>query len=50
MHTIMELIQNMSHSSLQGGLGVTGILVFFALLVGAGLFRAKEMQEQDKGH
>ena len=50
METLLQLIENMSHSTGQGIVGVTGIFLFLVLIVGAGIYRAKEMQEHDTEH
>ena len=47
MQTLLELLQNMSHSTLSGMIGVSGIVIFFAAIVGAALYRVGEQQEQD---
>ncbi len=47
MQTLLELLQNMSHSTLSGMIGVSGIVLFFLALVGAAVYRIREQQEQD---
>ncbi len=45
MQTLLELLQNMSHSTLSGMIGVSGIIVFLAAIVGAALYRIWEQQD-----
>jgi hypothetical protein len=47
MHIIIELIKDMSHSSLQGIFGVTGIFAFLCAIVAAALYRIREIQKSD---
>ncbi|GAB6888138.1 hypothetical protein JCM13304A_16360 [Desulfothermus okinawensis JCM 13304] len=50
MHTLLELIKNMSHSTIQGFFGVVGIFVFLITMVGSGIYRVKQQLEKDKSH
>ncbi len=50
MHTILELLKNMSHSTNDGFAGVIGIFVFFALMIGAGIYRAYQSFKQNQDH
>jgi hypothetical protein len=47
MQTIWQLVQNMLASTPEGFVGVIGIFLFFAGMIGAGAFRAKQLMEQD---
>ncbi len=47
MHTLMELIKNMSHSSIEGFLGVSGIIIFLIIMVGSGIYRVKQGLERE---
>lgn len=48
MHTILELIEHMTQSSIQGVIGVTGIVVFLCSIVAAACYRIKELQKHDQ--
>ncbi len=50
MYTIWELLKNISHSSPEGFAGVLGIFIFLIGIIGAGVFRVKEMIEQEDSH
>ncbi len=50
MHTLLELIHNMSHSTIQGFFGVVGILTFLALMVGSGIYRVKQELKKEQEH
>jgi len=41
MQTLLTLLENMSHSTLPGFLGVSGIFLFLIGLVAASLYRIK---------
>ena len=47
MHTIIELIKDMSHSSMEGIFGVAGIFLYLAAIVAAALYRIREIQKSD---
>ncbi len=49
METVAALVCSMSHSSLQGFIGVAGILGFLGCILAAAIFRIKEQMDQD-GH
>lgn len=48
METVAALISSMSHSTIQGLLGVTGIVVFLGIIVVTAAFRIKEQMDQDE--
>ncbi|MFO8031305.1 MAG: hypothetical protein R6U22_02070 [Desulfohalobiaceae bacterium] len=48
MYTILELINNAAHSSIQGLIGVGGIFLLFVLLVGFSAYRVKEFLDEDQ--
>ncbi len=48
MHTLIELLKNMSHSTIQGFFGVLGILTFLGTMVGSGIYRVKQQLEKEK--
>lgn len=51
METLLELIHNMTHSTIQGFFGVVGIFTFLALMVGSGIYRVKqELAKENKKH
>ncbi len=50
MGIIGELIHNMLHSSVTGFFGVSGICIFFVVIVSAALYRIQEAQKADEGH
>jgi hypothetical protein len=50
MQTIWQLVQNMYHSTPEGYVGVIGIFLFFACMIGAGAYRVKEMMEHEDEH
>lgn len=50
MQTILELLKNMLHSTNDGFAGVIGIFVFFAIMIGAGIYRAYESYKQSEDH
>ncbi len=49
METLAVLLSGMSHSTIQGFLGVTGIVVFLGIIVVTAAYRIKEQMDQD-GH
>ena len=48
METLIDLISGMSHSTIQGFVGVTGIVVFFGIIVLTAVYRIKEQMDQDE--
>ncbi len=50
MYTIWELISNAAQSTIQGFIGVSGIFIFFALIVGVSLYRVKQFLDQEDQH
>jgi hypothetical protein len=50
MHTIAELIKDMSHSSLEGVFGVAGVIVFLCAIVAAAFYRIREIQKSEHHH
>jgi hypothetical protein len=50
MHTIAELIKDMSHSSLAGIFGVTAIFIFLGAIVASALYRIREIQKSEHHH
>jgi len=48
MFTLIELLKNMSHSTLIGVISVMGIFLFLIGLVGTGYFRVKEQMEEEE--
>ena len=50
MYTLWELLQNMSHSTLEGFFGVGGIFVFFIAIVCAAAYRIKEQMDEEEHH
>jgi hypothetical protein len=50
METIVELITSMAHSTPAGFVGVSGIFVFLAVMVGGGLYRVKQAMEHEEHH
>ncbi len=48
MHTILELLINMSHSTLPGVFGVIGIFLFMFGIIAAGLYRVTEAMEHEE--
>lgn len=47
MHTIIELITNMAHSTLPGTIGVSLIFVYFAWILFMAVKRIKETLAED---
>ena len=47
MNILSELFQDASHSTIQGMFGVTGIFVYFCVIVGAALYRINELKKSD---
>ncbi len=50
METILTLVQNMAHSTPAGFVGVSGIFIFLALMLGAGVYRVKQALAEEKRH
>lgn len=50
MNIIVELIYNMLHSSVIGFLGVSGIVIFFAVIVSAAFYRIQEVKKLEEKH
>jgi len=50
MHTLIELLENMSHSTIQGFFGVLGIIIFLITMVGSGIYRVKQQLEKENSH
>jgi hypothetical protein len=50
MQTLLQLLENASHSSLVGLVGVAGIGLLFVGLIGAGIYRAKESLDHEDEH
>ncbi|MCF8105444.1 MAG: hypothetical protein K9K64_08180 [Desulfohalobiaceae bacterium] len=48
METLTDLISGMSHSTIQGFVGVTGIVVFLVVVVLTATCRIKELMDQDE--
>ncbi len=47
MHTLLELIKNISHSTGIGFIGVCGIFAFLFTMIGLGIFRVKQMLDKE---
>ena len=50
MGIIGELIYNMLHSSVIGFLGVSGIVIFFVMIVSAAFYRIQELKKVEEEH
>ncbi len=50
MDVLGTLFSNMGESTVPGMFGVGGILVYFVVIVGAALFRIKEIYQQEEHH
>ncbi len=50
MHTLFEVIKAMSHSTIEGFIGVTGIILFLITMVGSGIYRVKQQLEKEEEH
>jgi hypothetical protein len=50
METLLHLLENASHSTMVGLVGVAGIGLLFIVLIGAGIYRAKESLDQEEHH
>ncbi|MCF8086107.1 MAG: hypothetical protein K9J48_04365 [Desulfohalobiaceae bacterium] len=50
METILTLVQNMAHSTPAGFVGVCGIFIFMALMLGGGVYRVKQALEKEERH
>jgi len=50
METILQLVQNMAHSTPAGFAGVSGIFIFLALMVGAGGYRVRQALREEERH
>jgi hypothetical protein len=48
MHTILELLINMSHSTIPGIFGVLAIFLFMFGIIGAGMYRVKEALDHEE--
>ncbi len=50
MHTLIELLKAMSHSTGEGLIGVSGIIIFLIAMVGSGIYRVKQQLEREENH
>ena len=50
METIVELVTHMAQSTPAGYAGVTGIFIFLAVMLGAGVYRVKQAMEDEEHH
>ena len=50
MQTILTLITNMFHSTTAGFIGVAGIFLFMALMIGSGIYRAAQALKEEEHH
>ena len=50
METILQLLKNMSHSTAAGFLGVSGIFLFLAVILWAGIYRVRQALDREEKH
>ncbi|MDQ7033208.1 MAG: hypothetical protein Q9M37_10925 [Desulfonauticus sp.] len=50
MQTLLELLHNMSQSSVQGMFGVAGIFLYFIAIISVSCYRIKQNLEEEKRH
>lgn len=50
MQTLLELLQNMSHSSISGLIGVSGIFLFLGGIIAAAIYRIREQLHEEDEH
>jgi F0F1-type ATP synthase epsilon subunit len=47
MHTLLELVKEMSHCTTEGFFGVLGIFLFLITMIGSGIYRVKQQLKKE---